>query len=49
VWTELAQQQPASRCLRAAEAAALLSYLTPVEQRDLHLACRRAGRDAQHK
>jgi hypothetical protein len=49
VWTELAQQQPASRCRRAAEAAAPLSYLTPAEQRDLHLACRRAGRESQTK
>jgi tetratricopeptide (TPR) repeat protein len=49
VWTELAQQQPASRCLRAAAAAAPLSYLTPAEQRDLYLACRRAGREVRHK
>ncbi len=49
VWSELAQQQPASRCLRAAEAAASLSYLTPAEQRDLYLACRQAGRDSLHK
>jgi tetratricopeptide (TPR) repeat protein len=49
VWAELAQQQPAARCLRAAAAAAPLSYLTPSEQRDLYLACRRAGREVQHK
>jgi tetratricopeptide (TPR) repeat protein len=49
VWTELAQQQPASRCLRAAAAAAPLSYLTPAERRDLQLACRRAGRESEHK
>jgi tetratricopeptide (TPR) repeat protein len=49
VWTELAQQQPAARCLRAAEAAAPLSYLTPAEQRDLYLACRRADRESLRK
>lgn len=49
VWTELAQQQPAGRCLRAAAAASPLTYLTPAEQRDLHLACLRAERDAQRK
>jgi tetratricopeptide (TPR) repeat protein len=49
VWSELAQQQPAARALRAAEAAAPLSSLTPAEQRDLYLACRRAGRESLHK
>jgi tetratricopeptide (TPR) repeat protein len=49
VWTSLAQQQPASRCLRAAAAAAPLSYLTPVERRSLQLARLGAARDAGHK
>ena len=40
VWSRLAQQHPAARWLRAAEAAAPFSYLTPAEQRDLRLACR---------
>jgi hypothetical protein len=44
VWSRLAQNQPASRWLRAAEAAAPFSSLTPAERRDLHLACNgRAG------
>jgi predicted Zn-dependent protease len=38
VWSELAQQQPATRWLRAAETAAPFSDLTPTEQRRLHLA-----------
>ncbi|HEY7314214.1 MAG TPA: tetratricopeptide repeat protein [Gemmataceae bacterium] len=41
VWSRLGQRQPALRWLRAAEEAAPFSYLTPVEQRNLHLACRR--------
>jgi tetratricopeptide (TPR) repeat protein len=41
VWSQLAQCQPAARWLRAADEAAPFSYLTPAEQRDLHLACRR--------
>lgn len=49
VWTLLAQAQPAGRCLRAAAAAAPLSYLTPSEHRCLQLACRAAERDARHK
>jgi tetratricopeptide (TPR) repeat protein len=40
VWTRLAQQQPARRCLREAGAAAAFTYLTPAEQRSLELACR---------
>jgi tetratricopeptide (TPR) repeat protein len=40
VWSRLAQHHPATRWLRAAEAAAPFSYLTPAEQRDLRLACR---------
>jgi tetratricopeptide (TPR) repeat protein len=38
VWSALAQQQPATRCLHAARAAAPFSYLTPTEQRSLQLA-----------
>ncbi len=49
VWTELAQQQPASRCLRVAAAVAPLSYLTPTERRNLLLACSRAERESEHK
>jgi Tfp pilus assembly protein PilF len=49
VWARLAQRQPASRWLRAAEAAAPFSYLTPAEHRDLYLACRRSQAEAQHK
>ena len=32
-------QQPAARCLHAAEEAIPFTYLTPAEQRDLRLAC----------
>jgi tetratricopeptide (TPR) repeat protein len=49
VWTELAQQRPAARCLRAAAAAAPFSSLTPAEERRLALACLRADREARHK
>ncbi len=49
VWTALAQQQPASRCLRSAAAAAPLSYLTPVERQRLQLACLAAVHDSSHK
>jgi predicted Zn-dependent protease len=49
VWTRLAQRQPAGRCLRAAAAAAPLSYLTPSEQRELYLACRQAEHEGQRK
>ncbi len=40
VWSRLAQHHPAARWLRAAEAAAPFSYLTPAEQHGLRLACR---------
>jgi tetratricopeptide (TPR) repeat protein len=40
VWTELAQRRPAARWLRAAEAAAPFSYLTPGERDALRLASR---------
>lgn len=49
VWSNLGQQQPAQRWLRAAEEAAPFSYLTPAEQRELHLACRRHAADGSHK
>jgi tetratricopeptide (TPR) repeat protein len=39
VWTQLAQQQPAMRWLRATEGLAPFSELTAAEKRDLHLAC----------
>jgi tetratricopeptide (TPR) repeat protein len=38
VWSRLGQRQPADKWLRRAEAAALLSHLTPSETRGLHLA-----------
>jgi Tfp pilus assembly protein PilF len=38
VWARLGQRQPATRWLRAARDAALLSDLTPAERRGLHLA-----------
>jgi hypothetical protein len=44
VWSHLGQQQPALCRLRQAEDAAPFSYLTPAEQRTLHLACQ-ANRD----
>ncbi len=46
-WSHLAQQQPAARWLRTAEAAAPLSDLTPFERRQIQLArrlCRDEGR-----
>jgi hypothetical protein len=43
VWTRLAQQQPAQRCLHAAGAAASFTFLTPAEQRSLELACPISG------
>lgn len=49
VWSQLAQCQPASRWLRAAEQSAPFSYLTPAEQRRLHLACRRKADNGSHK
>jgi tetratricopeptide (TPR) repeat protein len=38
VWSRLAQRPPAQSCLNDAKEAAPFSYLTPVEQRGLHLA-----------
>ena len=49
VWTQLAQYQPAMRWLRAAEEAALFSYLTPAEQRGLHFASRSKAETGSHK
>lgn len=49
VWARLAQHYPATRCLRAAEAAAPFSYLTPAEQRDLRLACRQLDAERRRK
>lgn len=49
VWSSLGQRQPALRWLHAAEDAAPFSYLTPVEQRNLHLACRRHAADGSRK
>jgi hypothetical protein len=49
VWSQLAQSQPARRWLRAAEAEAPYSYLTPAEQRRLELACRRLHGDVPRK
>jgi tetratricopeptide (TPR) repeat protein len=49
VWSSLGQRQPARRWLRAAEEAAPFSYLTPIEQRNLHLACRRYAADGSRK
>ena len=49
VWTQLAQQQPASRWLRAAEEAASFSYLTPAEQQRLHFARRQKLEDTSRK
>lgn len=49
VWSSLGQKQPALRWLRAAEEAAPFSYLTPAEQRHLHLACRRHAEDGTRK
>ncbi|HEY7157203.1 MAG TPA: tetratricopeptide repeat protein [Gemmataceae bacterium] len=49
VWSCLGQKQPATRWLRAAENAAAFSYLTPAEQRGLHLACRRQADDGSRK
>lgn len=49
VWTQLAQRQPASRWLRAAEDAAPFSYLTPAELCRLHFASRRQAEDGSRK
>ncbi|HWG43082.1 MAG TPA: tetratricopeptide repeat protein [Gemmataceae bacterium] len=49
VWSRLAQHQPATRWLRAAEAATPFGYLTPAEKRNLYLACRRRAEEGSHK
>jgi tetratricopeptide (TPR) repeat protein len=49
VWSQLGQRQPAQRWLRAAEKAALLSYLTPAEQRRLHFAVSSTAKDGSRK
>jgi Tfp pilus assembly protein PilF len=49
VWSCLGQRQPATRWLRAAENAAPFSYLTPAEQRSLHLDCRQQADDGSRK
>ncbi|HTU91659.1 MAG TPA: tetratricopeptide repeat protein [Gemmataceae bacterium] len=49
VWSQLAQCQPATRWLRAAEESAPFSYLTPAEQRRLHLAARRNAENGSRK
>jgi Tfp pilus assembly protein PilF len=49
VWTQLAQRQPATRWLRAAEEAAPFTYLTPAEQQRLHLARREKAEDGSRK
>jgi hypothetical protein len=43
VWSRLAQPIPARRCLQEAGEAAPFSYLTPGEQRALHLASEQLG------
>lgn len=47
VWTHMAQHQPAAKALRAAEATASFSYLTPAEHRLLSLALREADKRRQ--
>jgi tetratricopeptide (TPR) repeat protein len=49
VWSQLALCQPATRWLRAAVDAASFSYLTPAEQRGLHLACRQREENTTRK
>jgi len=49
VWARLAQHHPAARWLRAAEAAAPFSYLTPAEQRGLRLACQELDAERRRK
>jgi tetratricopeptide (TPR) repeat protein len=49
VWSQLAQNQPAARWLRAAEEEAPFSYLTPAERRALQLAVRLKEREGLHK
>ena len=48
-WSRLAQQQPAGRWLRATEAAAALSELTPSEKRQLQFAGRRLLDEGRRK
>lgn len=45
VWSRLGQDQPARRWLHAADAEAPFTYLTPCEQRNLHLACREVSQE----
>lgn len=49
VWLQLGQRQPAVKWLRAAEQVADLTYLTPAEQRELHLASRLQEMERMHK
>ena len=49
VWSQLGQQHPATRWLRAAETAAPFSYLTPTEQRGLRSACRQLDSEGRWK
>jgi tetratricopeptide (TPR) repeat protein len=44
VWRQLGQHEAARRCLAAAQRRAAGADLTPIEQRDLHLACLRLDR-----
>ncbi len=49
VWSQLAQRQPATRWLRAAEESAPISSLTQAERRDLELASLRRSAEARRK
>jgi tetratricopeptide (TPR) repeat protein len=49
VWSRLAHRQPATRWLRAAEAAAPFSALTPAEARGLQLACAQRQSEERRK
>lgn len=49
VWSMLAQSQPASRWLVAAQSSAPFTYLTPVEKRGLQLAWRQWADNRQRK
>jgi tetratricopeptide (TPR) repeat protein len=49
VWDKLAQQQPATRCLRQASRTAPFTYLTPAEHRKLLLAYRHLEQETWHK
>jgi tetratricopeptide (TPR) repeat protein len=49
VWSQLAQHHPAARWLRAAEAAAPFSYLTPAEARGLRHACQQLDAEGRQK